>query len=66
MAENPKAKFFCIIGHDVIMPERLPAAKKFGCRSRHCIKALLRAKLARFLKEHRERVGNGNVEVSAK
>ena len=48
------------------MPERLPAAKKFGSRSRHRITALLRAKLARFLKEHRERVGNGNGEVSAK
>ena len=48
------------------MPERLPAAKKFGNRSRHRITALLRAKLARFLKEHRERVGYGNGEVSAK
>ena len=42
------------------------AAKKFGSRSRHRITASREAKLAEFLKEHRERVSNGNGEVSAK
>ena len=48
------------------MPELLLAAKKFGSRSRHHISAWPQAKLAEFLKEHRERVSNGNGEVSAK
>jgi hypothetical protein len=47
------------------MPEPLPAAKKFGSRSRHRITAS-QAKLGEFLAEHRERVTNGNGEVSQK
>src|SRR5213075_3357174 len=45
MAENFESQIFCIMGHDVIMPERLSAAKKFGYRSRHRITALLRLSL---------------------
>jgi hypothetical protein len=40
-----ESQIFCITGHDVIMPERLSAAKKFGNRSRHRIAALLRLSL---------------------
>ena len=48
------------------MPELLLAAKKFGSRLRHHISAWRKRRLAEFLKEHRERVSNGNGEVSAK
>ena len=62
---KPESQIFCIIGQDVNMPERLPAAKKFGNRSRHRITALLRLSLRDSWKNI-ERVGNGNDEVSAK
>jgi integrase len=48
------------------MPELSRAAKKFGSRLRHPHFSVAQARLAEFLKEHRQRIRNGNGEVSAK
>ena len=48
------------------MPELSQTAKRFGSRSRPHISASLKRNSAEFLKEHRQRVRNGNGEVSAK
>ena len=56
---KPESPIFSLVSPGVLMPEPLLAAKKFGSR-------VGQAKLAEFLEEHRDRVSNGNSEVSAK
>ena len=48
------------------MPELSQRAKGFGSRFKTSHFSVAEAKLAEFLKEHRQRRSNGNGEVSAK
>ena len=55
--------------HGPSRPQRLlktPGGKEVWISLKTSHHSVAEAKLARFLEEHRERVGNGNGEVSAK
>ena len=66
MAENPKAKSFLHHRSRRYYARAFAGGKEVWKSLKTSHYSVAEAKLAKFLKEHRERVGNGNGEVSAK